>query len=212
MSLRPVPFKDYIPRIYWDDPQTDALAAEIDADLTEWFDDIRDLERLRDPARIPASLIEELGDLLNAGLQSFNSDRIRREKVYTAIQGHKRRGSWELDAKTKVDAIAGGDSSLFSGIADGWWVLADGTEPSSYYWSAFGVESEEGFDGIILTGVGDEAIFPGNIRIDTDNSGLTASEIAQLKIELADVVPSYFRVILGYVSGGFIEYANGRIE
>lgn len=213
MSL-PTPFKEFIPRAYWDDPLSDVLAAKADEHVGEWRDDVLALAQLIDPARIPATLLDELGYTLNAGLFQADNERAKREKIRSAIQGHKKRGSWADDAKPKVDAIAGGDAQLYGNVGDAWWVLSVGLEGTgSPYWSAFGYDSESGFDGIILVGAGDEAVFPGNIRIDVDNSGLTADQVEQIKLELADVAPAYYRVILGYVvAGQFIEYANGRIE
>ncbi len=212
MSL-PIPASEYIPKLYQDDPLFSVLAAKMDSSIATMCDDIAGLETLHQPERCPSGLLEEFGYWLAAGILSADGDRTKREKIATAVDGHKKRGSWTDDAKPKVDAIAGGDSSIVAGFRDAWWVLSSGDDPTNYYWSAFGFESEHAFDGIILTGIGDEGVFPGNIRIDVDNSGLSAAQITQMKLSLADVAPAYMRLILGYVSGGdFIEYANGRIE
>ena len=212
MSL-PLPTDRYIPKLYPRDSLLAALTDKMDEHIEAWRDDAASLAWLHQPERCPADLLDELGYWLAAGLDDNDTDRQKREKIAMAVQGHKRRGSWSEDAKAKVDAIAGGDSELWTEETEAWWVLADGTGPSTYNWSAFGFDSSEGFDGIILTGAGDEWVFAGNIRIDVDNAGLTTAQVEELKHELRDVAPAYFRVILGYESAGeFVEYANGRLE
>lgn len=68
--------------------------------------------------------------------------------------------------------------------------------------------------GIDLAGSGDEIEIAGNIYIDVDNKILTYDEVEQIKLSLADVVPSYYRIFLGYfnISGQFIVYPNGIIN
>ena len=211
MSMLPVPFKTFIPKIYWQDEKSDTLATEAEEHIEEWEQDVCQLEWLRQPERCPTGLLDELGYWLAAGINVQDTETEKRIKIATAVAAHKARGSFNFDAKPKVDAIAGGDSVIWSDVSEAWWVLTDGT--SVLDWSAFGFDSSEGFDGIILAGTGDEVIFPGNIRIDVDNATLTSAQVASLVLTLQDVAPAYMRVILGYVSAGvFIEYANGRIE
>ena len=109
MSL-PVPFKDFIPRAYWDDPLSDVLATKADEHLEDWKADICNLSELIDPARIPAMFLDELGYYLNADLLPTDSERTKREKVWGAVEAHKRRGSWTADIKPKIDAIVGGNA------------------------------------------------------------------------------------------------------
>jgi hypothetical protein len=68
--------------------------------------------------------------------------------------------------------------------------------------------------GIDLAGSGDELEIAGNIYINVDNKILTYDEVEQTKLSLEDVVPSYYRIFLGYfnVSGQFIVYPNGIIN
>lgn len=213
MTILPVPFKEFIPKIYHEDPLSDALAEKADETIERLFSSTDGISFLRDPARAPAVALEEFGLMLEAGFVPGDSDSIRRQKIATAVEGHKRRSTWMNDAKPKVDAVAGGDSQLFGVASDAWWVFTDGTDAASTDWSAFGFDSENGFDGIILSGAGDEGVFQGNIRIDVDNAALTAEQVEQIKFSIEDSAPAYMRVILGYVSGGsFVEYANGRIE
>lgn len=79
--------------------------------------------------------------------------------------------------------------------------------------SQAGAMGNVGF-GIDLIGAGDEIEIAGNIYIDVDNKILTESEVEQIKLSLIDVVPSYYRVFLGYfnTSGQFIVYPNGIIN
>lgn len=108
----PTDFKQYIPRIYWGDERSDVLATKAGDNILEWTQDVCGIGSFFDPARCPEEFLGELGYMLNAGLADDDSETIARQKIATAVQGHKRRGSWAFDAKTKVDAIAGGDSSL----------------------------------------------------------------------------------------------------
>lgn len=211
--MLPIPFERAIPSAYKEvgGEALDALTSKADEHLKAWRNDLIELAYIYVPERTKSQYLGVLGNFLNADVRPANTDRQKREKITNAITRHKQAATWVFDVKLIVDTYAGGDSSLLFDISEAWWVIADGTEPSAYDWSALGYESEQGFDGIIVTGAGDEPIFPGNVFIDVDNSSLTTAEVEELKVELQPSVPAYFRVILGYVSGGsFVEY--GRIE
>jgi hypothetical protein len=211
MSL-PIPFKRYIPRLYWDDPNSDILADKADAHLEEWKLDICRLSWLYQPERCPSELLNELGAWMNAGIAPGDSDDSKRKKILTAVQGHKRRGSWTQDVKPKIDTVAGGDSSLLSSPSNnGDWILLGGTEyPETYYWATMAGDGTDDSLGLVLIGSALELGVAGNIYIDVDNASLTPAEVAEIVFTLElDIVPAYYKVHIGYIDGGgaFVEYA-----
>lgn len=206
--MLPVPFIDYIPQSYTRDSKLTAFADKHDSIINGISEDILGLNHLMNPLRIPAGLIEHLGFFLNAGLLPFDSESIKRSKVAKAVQSHKRRGSFNLDAKPKIDDLAGGDSQLIKSVGGDDWILAgDGETPSAFYWSALGVDGVDTDLGIALVGGGDEIEIAGNIFIDVDNSSLSSDEQEQLRVTMLDIVPAYYKVHFGYLSAGaFVEY------
>lgn len=208
--MLPTPFINYIPKYFNRDAALQALATKTDEHLALWRSDALDLNTIIDPVRMPETILDDVGEYLSAGIVNQDSERIKRQKIWDAISSHRLRGTWQFDVKLVVDRIAGGDAQLVSNLTDAYWVLTDGTTVNN--WSAFGFQSLQGFDGIILTGGGDEEIFPGNVRIDVDNATLTPAEVEQIKAEILESA-GYLRIILGYlVAGEFVEYPNGRIE
>ena len=207
--MLPIPFEKYVPKFYERDTKLNAFTDKIDEILGYLKDETIDLNTLIDPMRIPAALLVNLGYYLNAGIISTDSETVRRIKVATAVQGHKRRGSFNLDAKPKIDAIAGGDSQIFRSFdKDDWILVGDGTTPSAYYWAALGADGIDDGLGISLIGSGYEVEVAGNIYIDVDNAALTAGEQEQLRVSMLDIVPAYMYVHFGYIdgTGAFIQY------
>ncbi len=207
----PIPFVDYLPKIIRQDPDAKAiaLAAKMDSIMLGVLEDVIGLNDLRDPARCPADLLVELGDMLAAGILPGDSELIRRRKIASAVQGHKLRGSWAYDAKPKVDAIAGGDAVIFRGYeSDDWIMCGDGSlESPTNYWGSMGADGIDLHLGLSLIGEGTEVEVAGNIYVDVDNAALTPSQVQAIVDSLVDIVPAYMLVHLGYTTGTqFIEY------
>lgn len=207
----PVPFKEFIPQVYWGDDKADTLAAKADEHIQEWAGDVCNIDRLKKVDSVLPEHLNELGYMLNAGLVQTDSNREKREKIYSAIQGHKRRGSFELDAKSKIDAIAGGDSQILSAVANlaDWILLGDDEYPQSFYWATMRGDNSDQFLGLDLVGTGFEFNVDGNVYIDVDNDSLTAAEVQEIVAILAlDIVPAYYVIHIGYLDGGgnFVEY------
>jgi len=213
--MLPIPFSKFIPSFFNRDNKLTAMSDKIDSNLSEWKNDILNLNNIIDPAIIDSVLLDDIGSYLNASILNTDSNRIKREKVSEAIKGHKNRGLWEDDAKPKIDSIAGGDSKIFRSTDSSDWILFGGesTEVNNY-WGTIGVDGIDDEFGLDLIGAGDEIEVAGNIYIDVDNDSLTVDEIEQMKLSLIDVVPSYYRVFLGYidVSDQFVVYSNGIIN
>jgi len=159
--------------------------------------------------RIPAAFLDNLGYYLNAGIQPQDSDTEKRQKIVRAVQSHKRRGSFNLDAKPKIDLICGGNSVIIRSFdKDDWILVGDGLTPTAYYWTAMGADGIDDDLGISLIGDGMEIEVAGNIYIDVDNNSLSVADQARLELEMQDIVSAYMYIHFGYVnlSGHFIEY------
>lgn len=211
----PIPFVNYIPQFFNRDAKLLALSNKTDAHLNEWRNEVLSLNTIIDPARMPSLLLEDMGQLLNAGIVNSDSDRVKRQKIWNAIQSHRNRGTWRQDVKARIDAFVGGDASLFGQdltIDDDSIVVGGLTSEPDNYWSVFGSDGVDPNGGIFVVGAGDEVVLAGVVNIDVDSSTLTADEVDDIKEDLVDSIPEYYRVFLGYVSGGvFIPYANGEI-
>ena len=216
--MLPIPFIDFIPKIYKDNAKdsTTAMTDKVDTHLNEWLTDIIELAFLKDPFKIPSLYLEQLGNFLNAGLLTQDTEAQKRNKIATAIQAHKRRGTFAFDAKPKIDAIALNDSQIFrSADADDWILVGDGLTPATHYWAALGVDGIDDSLGISLIGEGTEVEIAGNIYIDVDNDSLTQDEVDQIVLELSeDIVPAYYIVNIGYLdgTGAFVIYSGGIIQ
>lgn len=200
---------DYIPTFYRRDEKLIAFADKIYSILADLKSDTLGLNDLIDPMKIPSNLLKNLGYLLNAGIRASDSETIKRQKIVYAVQAHKRRGSFSLDAKPKIDAIAGGDSQvLHAWLSDDWILVGDGNAPAEAYWASLGADGIDDDLGLALIGSGLEMEVAGNVYIDVDNNSLSAAEQDQIEAEMEDVVPAYCYVHFGYIngSGKFQEY------
>jgi len=213
--MLPRPFINFIPKFFKHDEKLIAFANKIDELMDSFESDTLGLNTFIDPFRCPVIVLDELGYLLNAGLKNSDTERQKRIKIATAVQGHKKRGSFQYDAKPKIDNIAGGDSQIFRSTVSGDWILGgDGyTIPSDSYWGTMAGDASDDDLGLLLIGDGTELEVAGNIYIDVDNNSLTATEIQQIVDELSkDIVPAYFRVFLGYINGSGIFVVYDVIE
>lgn len=167
------------------------------------------------PEQADVSVLQELAYMIGANVAVGDSTDTIRKKIYSAVDGQKKKGQWFADAKPKIDVITGLSATLFSGINDVWWVRYSGGagEPIQPSWSIRGT-GEAGW-GLYRIGSGIEAIIPGNVYIDLGgNAGNpTAAVIAQVVAAISpDVVPAYYRIFLGYTTAGaFTTYAGGQI-
>ena len=207
----PRPFLDFLPRIYRENPEaaTIALANLVDAYLNETERELLEFCNIHNLARTPSLVLEEIGYQLNADLQPGDSDRLRRQKTSTAVQGHRRRGTWDQDAKPKIDAIVGGDSQLvnvdMSTDDDDIVVVGRrvGEDTADNFWGVFGVGrvANETF-GVASILTGTENNIDGVVWIDIDNTTITQDIVDDIEFALRDVVPAYFVVIYGITIGG----------
>jgi hypothetical protein len=212
--MLPKNFDDFIPKFFRRDNKLNAFANKHDEIIESIKNDTLGLNSIIDPSQIPSVMLDELGYYLNAGLEEYDTDKQKRIKIMTAVQGHKVRGSFKFDAKPKIDLIAGGDSQIIQGVTgDDWILVGDGLTPSAYYWSTMGCDGIDDNLGLSLIGEGIEIEISGNIYIDVDNNSLTADEIEQIVYELEkDIVPAYMKVFIGYIDGSGVFIVYDTIE
>lgn len=225
--MLPIPFEDYVPQLLRENIDNKGQAF-VDK-VTSITEDIRD-ETLevyyinKVVERVPETFLDELGYFLNAGLKNTDSDMTKRNKIVNAIQGHKNRGTWEGDAKPKIDAITGYSARIFKETTansdDSIEMGQTSDEDPTFYWST--EQGNDGSDSLLGTWeVGDftEYVIAGNIYIDCHQgittAVLTSDQIDQIVNELEfDIAPAYMIIYLGYVdaTGTFIIYSGGIIS
>lgn len=201
--MLPIPFIKYIPKFFKRDQKLTAYADKMDDIMLGLKSDTLGINDVVDPYKIPANLVDEQGYYLNSGIKSEDTERQKRVKNSSAVQGHKKRGSFKFDVKPKIDNIAGGDSKIIRGVTgDDFIIVGDGNTPDDYYWSVMGIDGIDLDQGISVIGSGDEIEIAGNIYIDVDNDSLTQEQLDKIILELEDdIAPSYYRIFLGYVDG-----------
>lgn len=218
--MLPIPTIDYIPKVFKDraTSETVSFTDEMDSHILEWFLDVKNIEQLLDVDTCPSQFLIYLGNMVNAGVQTIDSERTKRQKIFSAVQTHKRRGSWVAHAKLIIDAITGYNAVRYVITdSDDWVLCGDGELEVGTDWAILGGDGTAPY-GMALIGDGTEVEIWGNIYIDLHygvyTAVLSADQIAQIVNDIAmDIVPAYVRVYLGYVpvSGGFTVYSGGVI-
>jgi len=193
-----------IPEGYNRDSKLLALSNKITEIINGVIQDIFTINDFLDPVKIPAIFLDYLGFFLNAGINPQDTERQKRQKIVTAVQGHKKRGSFVFDAKPKIDAIAGGDSQIITQPSGPGWMMEAVEDSFSVEQAIF--DSDDA--GFLFVSGGDVLGWPGNIFIDVDNSSLSAADQDRIRLDLEDIVPGYMITHIGYLdgTGAFVEY------
>lgn len=221
--MLPESFLDFIPKFLKDniDAGGEALVTYMDELQDEFYGYIREMYFFKDALRSPDIFLDELGYWLSAGLKQDDSEATKREKIYYAVMNHKNRGTWEDDAKIRIDSITGYSAAIFrAGDNDDGILLGQEATDPDFYWMTFQDNSGTDDDwGWWLVGDFTEYVIAGNVYIDCHEGVttpvLTSDEIQKIVDEISeDVVPAYYAVYLGYVNsiGQFIKYAGGVID
>ncbi len=227
--MLPIPFIENVPKLYSQGqsnktrPDVVALASFWDISYQRLSDEIFDMYWFKIVERVPRSLIEEWGYYLNAGIRNIDSDFTKRRKIYDAVRTHKNRGTWNFDAKLRIDSITGYSAIIYKITDSDDCIEMAGldNEPAEYYWSteSSGDPVSDEDLGTWEIGLFTEPVVSGNIYINCHEGvytpELTADQIRQIIDNLVtDIVPAYMKVFLGYrnSSGGFIQYSGGIIE
>lgn len=213
MNGLPIPSWEFFPDAVRDaaDPSMVALAAKLDDLIETQFDEVMGLYWLKVPEACPAGLLDELGDMLAAGILPTDGEDLKRLKIQTAVNRHRLRCTWPA-TKPIIDAITGFSSSIFDGRDGYWWIRVSTPDSRFTEWAVRG-DGGATYTGLWRIGDWTEEIIPGNVFIDLGSSGLSAATIALVVAALeVDVAPAYMRIYLGYVSSGdFVPYAGGVI-
>ena len=192
-----------------------AVSAMGDAAILKWRKEVIDLRTLVDPVKCPYLLLDELGYMLGAGIIAGDSSDVKRHKCAVAISGHKNLGTWLYDIKPKIDAISGYSATIlsFTGDVTAWILMGSATDRSGTNWGILGADGTAITYGMDLVGEGAEVNTPGVTLVDVGTSGLSAAQVSEIVTTIAPLVPAYFRLILGYLTGTtFTAYSGGTIH
>lgn len=223
--MLPIPFDENIPKLLKKalsvDDAGQALVDFWDTKYQALKEEILEMQYFKRPERCPAAFLDVLGDMLAASIQQGDNDFTKRFKILKAIETHKLRSTWINDAKNRIDAITGLDSTIYSrqDNDDAIWLAQEASDPD-FYWMTWQDNSGTDDDlGIWWVGDFTEYVIAGNIYIDCHEginvSTLTAAQIADIVENLEkDVAPAYMTVYLGYINaiGQFIVYSGGVID
>ena len=220
--MLPIPFGDHIPILLKQniDTKGQAFIDKVDSLLIEIRDEILEMQYLKVPFRMPAAFLNELGEYLSAGLNNSDSDSEKRKKISEAVLSHKSRGSWNDDAKLRINAITGYSAVLYTNTDPEDSIEMGGldTEEDVYWSTERGDDTIDTSLGTWEIGFMTEYVVAGNVYINCHDGVttpvLTQSQVDQIVLELDDdIVPAYFRAYIGYVdgSGDFVTYTGGVI-
>lgn len=215
-----------MPKLNSDNPDAGytALVAKLNAAFLAWNIELINLYYLKLPERCPATLLDELGDMVSAGLYQYDSERTKRSKIAIAVQSHKIRGTWTASVKPYIDSTTGYDARLINGQtykkALNIWVECDGSNDVGTSWAPNGSGDVAGYLGLkeSVAGGASSLEIAGIVYIDLHygvyTAVLSAETIAKLVNDLStDVVPAYCQCNLSYIntSGNVTVYAGGVI-
>lgn len=206
--LLPVPFQNFVPKIYGKlaDAGIVALSDKADEHIRRWEQNTLDLAKLRSVEMIDARFLEEFNTYLRAGVFPWDDERNVRKKIHGAVRSHRQRGTFEIDpdegdVKNKILDITGIEPSLMEFIrADIFtWVLcgADGSEASTKWALMDGGDGTQRL-GLGLVTDGTELEIQGVVYIDLGSGDLDILTLERIKLTIEDSIPAYFRVFLGY--------------
>jgi hypothetical protein len=199
----PLPTKKYIPKVLQENMDNfgQALVDYLDNIIPEVKEETINLRYFYTIELIPSVFLDTIGNQLQAEIKQIDTDRQKRVKILNAIAGRAKRSLWFDDVKIRIDNITGLDAQLYSPFGlDDFILCGDGTTPESFYWAAMGVDGIDDALGISLIGEGDEVEITGNIYIDL--GGIVAADvILRIIDDIKNIVPAYFRIKLGYVTG-----------
>lgn len=194
--MLPIPARQYIPKAYRDTPALQALAAKMDVFFEQLQVDATESGQFLNIDRVPAVALNALGNMLEAGLLRSDTERTKRQKIASAVESHKNRGTWKFDVKPKVDIVAGGDATLTAGVgSEAWVIVGDGRTPASYDWALIGGDGVNEW-GLGLLGNSLEPEVLGNVYIDVDDPGITEAQLDDIELTIADSIPAYFTIFL----------------
>jgi hypothetical protein len=199
-----LPFEKYIPRILQEniDNYGQALIDYMNDLLEAIKKETVDLKYFYTIELIPPNFLKTLGEQLISDISDDDTDRQKRVKILYGIKNRKFRSTWQDDAKIRIDNITGLDSSLLTSPGlDDFVICGDGLTPPAYYWAAVGCDGIDTGLGISVIGEGVEIEILGNIYIDVGGF-ISVSIVNQIINNIKNIVPAYFRIMLGYISAG----------
>ncbi len=216
----PKQLSNLFPRWHIDNPDENPTFIKLATYMENLIDELNqetiDLQILWDPVRCPANLLDAMAFGFGIPLQAQDSDRTKRKKIITGVLAHKFRGTFKFDAKPRIDAITGYSSAIshVQDSDDAIEMAYELTDPDRYWSTENGYDGSDDNLGTWEIGTFLEYVVAGNVRIDLHDgvhtAVLSAAVVNQVVLEIKDdIVPAYYRVVLGYfdVSDDFQEYA-----
>jgi hypothetical protein len=128
MKLLPYPFENYIPRGFKDSDLRSDLIEKVDEEQQIISENIEEFNHLYDPYRCDALFLPELAYFLNIEFEASDTERDKRVKVASAVESKKLKGTWEWDAKVKIDTLLSVNSQLWKPGDSSAWYLQGGIE------------------------------------------------------------------------------------
>lgn len=218
--MLPEPFEKFVSvlRKVNPSPAFTALINKMNEYIATWKKEAIDLKYFNDIVRCPAEFLEELGAKFGVVLDSCDSEQTKRKKIYSAVAGYKKAGSWTQDVKPKIDAVTGYNAELgtvnIADSDDSIEMSYEVTDPDTYWSTESAFDGGDPLLGTAEIGTSTELSIPGNIYINLHTSEttpvLTPEQIDRLVIYLEkEVIPAYMFIYLGYLdgTGTFIVYA-----
>lgn len=204
--LLPIPSAKYIPQYDRSQPLTD----KIDEIFSKIMNEIINLKHVFDPFACDAKFLEVFGHMLNSFSEKTDTENIKRQRIWSAIQDNKLFGTWVI-VKEHIDEICKGDAELVFQTPDDIWLLSgDGDMTDRIVkptWAVMGLDEQSAqldIYGIALEGV--PIIWQkGMYYINVDNDHLTQDEIDLLYKTLVVSTPVGMTIIVGYLVGTNVE-------
>lgn len=204
-NMLPIPFIEHIPPY----EGAENLCAKMDEIFLRLRDEIISLKHTLDPFACKSNVLKVFCDFLSANVKDTDSEKYKRDHIWTAIQDNKMFGTW-TQVKNVIDGICGGDSNggkgadiVFDTPADVWALLGDGFVTEEKTWAIFGLDATSAASdeyGIALEGV-PTLWQKGIFNIDVGNDHLTQKQIEQLYEALYPTTPVGMTIAVGYVVG-----------
>ncbi len=205
-KLLPIPTIAHIPPY----DRAEHLCNKMDKVFSETQEEIVSLKNASDPFACKVTVLDTLGQMVNANVHKTDSENTKRHRIYSAIQDNKLFGTWS-SVKNLIDSICGGDARTLDQTPDDIWVLCGDTMVQSVArntWASLGLTQQSAQAdtyGIALSGTTDVWQTGSVFGIDVDNNHLTPKEVEMLYETLYSSTPIGMTVDVGCIRNGSFE-------
>lgn len=181
--MLPKSLLNYIPDPLLDnlDANGQALIAYMDNFCNEIFQDILNIWYFKFPEITPSQTLLYWNDYLEAEMNQNDTERQRREKLYTAVQRHKLRSTFEGDIKIRIDNVTGKDSDIVKAtyiFEEDDSIITSGNDFIDTFYSTIGTDGVMELGTYIPDILTTVSITPGVIAIDL---GFTEDDVFDIE-------------------------------